>query len=212
MSRKDLPTIKVCILGETGVGKTCISNKLIKDKRYVHNYLEEPTIGAAFMCRTYEHNNNNLYKINIWDTAGQERYRSLAPMYYRDTVIALVVYDITNYESWSELDYWINELRKNTTNTTILLIGNKYDLVDNIKIHLNEIEDFTRLNNDVKHIFFSAKKDDNCNKILDLIIDDYEDKIKRGIMFNIPLYSPKNTKVNLDKERYWCSNSSDKCC
>ncbi len=212
MSRKDLPTIKVCILGETGVGKTCLSNKLTKGNRYVHNYLEEPTIGASFMCRTYEHNNNNLYKINIWDTAGQERYRSLAPMYYRDTVVALVVYDITNYESWSELEYWVDELRKNTTNTTILLIGNKYDLVDNIKIHLNEIEDFTRLNNDVKHIFFSAKKDDNCNKILDLIIDDYEDKIKRGIMFNIPLYSPKNTKVNLDKERYWCSNSLDKCC
>ena len=214
MSRKDLPTIKVCILGETGVGKTCISNKLIKDKRYVHNYLEEPTIGAAFMCRTYE-NNNNLYKINIWDTAGQERYRSLASMYYRDTVVALLVYDITNYESWSELDYWINELRQNSTNTTIILIGNKYDLVDKMKTDLNELDEFTKLNEDIKHIFFSAKKDDNCNKILDLIVNDYEDKIERGILFNIPLHSPKNTRVDLDKERYWCSNAFNNifnCC
>ena len=214
MSRKDLPTIKVCILGETGVGKTCISNKLIKDKRYVHNYLEEPTIGAAFMCRTYE-NNNNLNKINIWDTAGQERYRSLASMYYRDTVVALLVYDITNYESWSELDYWINELRQNSTNTTIILIGNKYDLVDKMKTDLNELDEFTKLNEDIKHIFFSAKKDDNCNKILDLIVNDYEDKIERGILFNIPLHSPKNTRVDLDKERYWCSNAFNNifnCC
>ena len=212
MSHKDLPTIKVCVLGETGVGKTCLSNKLTKEYNYKHNYLEEPTIGASFMCRKYEDSDNNLYRINIWDTAGQERYRSLAPMYYRDTVVALIVYDITNYESWSELEYWVDELCKNTTNTTIILIGNKYDLVDNMKINLNEIDEFTKLNENVKHIFFSAKNDDNCNKILDLIVKDYQDKIKRGVMFNIPLYSPKNTKVNLDKGRYWCSNSLDNCC
>ena len=199
---------KMVLLGDTAVGKSCIVGRFIRNEFFE---FQEPTIGAAFSTGKVELEDHDVH-FEIWDTAGQERYRSLAPMYYRDTVVALVVYDITNYESWSELEYWVDELRKNTTNTTIILIGNKYDLVDNIKIHLNEIEDFTRLNNDVKHIFFSAKKDDNCNKILDLIIDDYEDKIKRGIMFNIPLNSPKNTKVNLDKERYWCSNSLDKCC
>ena len=61
----------------------------------------------------------------------------------------------------------------------------------------------------------SAKKDVNCNKILDLIVNDYEDKIERGVLFNIPLHSPKNTRVDLDKERYWCSNAFNNifnCC
>lgn len=205
MSHKELPTIKVCILGETGVGKTCISSKLTKGDDYVHNYLEEPTIGASFMCKRYDCK-GKYYRINIWDTAGQERYRSLASMYYRGVVVALLVYDVTNYDSWNELDYWIGELRKNTPNSTIIVIGNKFDLKEDIKVDGNDIDEFINKYDDIKHIFYSAKVGYKSNKILDLIVDDFEDKIERGVLLEIPLHSPKNTSINLDKERYWCSN------
>lgn len=215
MSKSYIPTLKVCILGNTDVGKTCLSNKLIKNDKYVHNYLEEPTIGASFMCKTYKLN-NKAYKINIWDTAGQERYRSLASMYYRDVVVAVIVYDITNYESWLDKDYWINKLRKNTPDSSILVVGNKYDLAERIKIDMSEIDEFTSLNPDIKHIFFSAKdKNSNSSKILDIIVDEYKDKIEKGILFNIPLYETKKNSVALDKERYWCSytfNNIFGCC
>tara|TARA_B100001093_G_scaffold73954_1_gene64641 strand:- start:1253 stop:1900 length:648 start_codon:yes stop_codon:yes gene_type:complete len=215
MSKSYIPTLKVCILGNTDVGKTCLSNKLIKNDKYVHNYLEEPTIGASFMCKTYKLN-NKAYKINIWDTAGQERYRSLASMYYRDVVVAVIVYDITNYESWLDKDYWINKLRKNTPDSSILVVGNKYDLAERIKIDMSEIDEFTSLNPDIKHIFFSTKdKNSNSSKILDIIVDEYKDKIEKGILFNIPLYETKKNSVALDKERYWCSytfNNIFGCC
>ena len=215
MSKSYIPTLKVCILGNTDVGKTCLSNKMIKNEKYVHNYLEEPTIGASFMCKTYKLN-NKAYKINIWDTAGQERYRSLASMYYRDVVVAVIVYDITNYESWLDKDYWINELRKNTPNSSILLVGNKYDLVENMKVYISDIEDFTESNPDIKHVFFSTKdKTSNSNKILDIIVEEYKDKVEKGMLFDVPLYEPKKTSVALDKERYWCSytfNNIFNCC
>ena len=205
MSHKELPTIKVCVLGETGVGKTCISSKLTKGDNYVHNYLEEPTIGASFMCKRYDYK-DKYYRINIWDTAGQERYRSLASMYYRGVVVALLVYDVTNYDSWNELDYWIGELRKNTPNSTIIVIGNKFDLKEDIKVDGSDIDEFINKYDDIKHIFYSAKVGYKSNKILDLIVDDFEDKVEKGVLLEIPLHSPKNTGISLDKERYWCSN------
>ena len=212
MNAKELPTIKVCILGETGVGKTCISSKLTKGEDYVHNYLEEPTIGASFMCKRYDYK-DKYYRINIWDTAGQERYRSLASMYYRGVVVALLVYDVTNYDSWNELDYWIGELRKNTPNSTIIVIGNKFDLKEDIKVDGSDIDEFINKYDDIKHIFYSAKVGYKSNKILDLIVDDFEDKIEKGVLLEIPLHSPKNASISLDKERYWCYNILNwNCC
>ena len=215
MSRKHIPTIKVCILGETGVGKTCLSNKLVKDDEYNHNYLEQPTIGASFMCKNYKHN-DKTYKINIWDTAGQERYRSLASMYYRDVVVAIIVYDVTDYDSWNELEYWVGEVVKNSPKSSILLVGNKFDLKEDIKIDTSDIDEFIKKYDNVKHIFFSAKVGYSSSKILDIVAEDFQDKVNRGVLFDIPLYSPKNTTIKLDdKERYWCTtslNSIFNCC
>lgn len=215
MSRNHIPTIKVCILGETGVGKTCLSTKLVKDDEYNHNYLQEPTIGASFMCKNYKYN-NKTYKINIWDTAGQERYRSLASMYYRDVVVAIIVYDVTDYDSWNELEYWVGEVVKNSPKSSILLVGNKFDLKEDIKIELSDIDEFIIKYDNVKHIFFSAKVGYSNSKILDLVAEDFQDKVNRGVLFDIPLYSPKNTIIKLDdKGRYWCSTSLNNmfsCC
>ena len=85
-----------------------------------------------------------------------------------------------------------------------------------MKVYISDIEDFTESNPDIKHIFFSAKdKSSNSNKILDIIVEEYKDKVEKGILFDVPLYEPKKTSVALDKERYWCSytfNNIFNCC
>ncbi|XP_055007340.1 ras-related protein Rab-31 [Boleophthalmus pectinirostris] len=83
--------LKVCLLGDTGVGKSSIVCRFVQD-HFDHNI--SPTIGASFLTKTVP-SGNELHKFLIWDTAGQERFHSLAPMYYRGSAAAVIVYDIT---------------------------------------------------------------------------------------------------------------------
>src|SRR3990167_8961529 len=104
----EIDKIKLVLLGDTDVGKTSISTRILKNTFY--NYLES-TIGASFHILRYNYNNINLI-YHIWDTSGQERYRSLCPMYYRDADVVLICYDIANSISFKSVDYWIKELNK----------------------------------------------------------------------------------------------------
>jgi Ras-related protein Rab-5C len=117
-------TAKIVLLGETAVGKSSLAAKFVRDE-FVHNH--ESTIGAAFLSHTVELAEGTV-KFEIWDTAGQERYRSLAPMYYRNAVAALVVYDITAADSLRRSKEWMKELKRTSDNIVIALLGNKVDL------------------------------------------------------------------------------------
>uniref|UniRef100_G3TE65 RAB31, member RAS onco family n=1 Tax=Loxodonta africana TaxID=9785 RepID=G3TE65_LOXAF len=92
---------------DTGVGKSSIVCRFVQD-HFDHNI--SPTIGASFMTKTVPCG-NELHKFLIWDTAGQERFHSLAPMYYRGSAAAVIVYDITKQQSLSELSRALLELR-----------------------------------------------------------------------------------------------------
>ncbi|KAJ2334084.1 GTP-binding protein of the rab/ypt, partial [Coemansia sp. RSA 2673] len=92
---------------------------------------KESTIGAAFLTKEVVLDASNTEKLNIWDTAGQERYKSLAPMYYRSALGAIVVYDITQAASFDRAKSWIKELhRQADPGIVIALAGNKTDLAD----------------------------------------------------------------------------------
>ena len=202
---------KLCLLGNTGVGKTSIAKRIVKKKDYNHNYLEEPTIGASFVCAKYTDKQNNEHRFNIWDTAGQERYRSLAPLYYRDSIANVLVYDITNIDSWNAIDYWLNEIKKHLKNSIIVLVGNKYDMKDQICIDETIVDNYCKDNN-IKHVYFSAKINENANEILDIILSEYSNMLSNGILEEIPLFDKKDLLL-LDKDRYWCSNNlSFGCC
>ena len=127
---------KLCLLGDSGVGKSCIATRFIHDD---FDGFMEPTIGAAFMKRQIEvslpGSNAAASKVtvdfDIWDTAGQERYRSIAPMYYRGARAAVVVFDLTSKQSFTSARTWVSELnRYGETNILIALAGNKVDLVE----------------------------------------------------------------------------------
>lgn len=118
-------SIKIVLLGDSGVGKTSIVTK------YVTGSLPDvavPTVGAAFVTKDMEIDGRN-FQLLIWDTAGQELYRGLSPMYYRSAAIAVIVYDVTNVNSFKSVEYWVNELRDNADqNIVIIVCGNKTDL------------------------------------------------------------------------------------
>ncbi|GMH13231.1 hypothetical protein Nepgr_015072 [Nepenthes gracilis] len=118
---------KLVLLGDMGASKSSLVLRFVKGQ-----FLEfqESTIGAAFFSQTLAVNDATV-KYEIWDTAGQERYHSLAPMYYRGAAAAIIVYDITNEESFIRAKKWVQELQKQgNPNMVMALAGNKADLED----------------------------------------------------------------------------------
>uniref|UniRef100_H2Y707 small monomeric GTPase n=1 Tax=Ciona savignyi TaxID=51511 RepID=H2Y707_CIOSA len=116
---------KLVLLGESAVGKSSLVLRFVKGQ--FHEY-QESTIGAAFLTQTVCLQDITV-KFEIWDTAGQERYHSLAPMYYRGAQAAIVVYDITNQDTFTRAKTWVKELQRQASpNIVIALAGNKADL------------------------------------------------------------------------------------
>ena len=107
----DAQTCKVVLLGESGVGKTCII------ARFINNTFEEnliSTTGASYAGKTmtFDEYDGKSIKFEIWDTAGQEKYRSLTKIFYKDAGAAILVYDITRKESYEEIQkYWFNQIK-----------------------------------------------------------------------------------------------------
>merc|ERR1711934_1145735 len=123
----EVPAIdaKVVVIGNTGVGKTCVVLRYVQGKFVMHT---ASTIGASFMIKKLFLDNTRL-TLQIWDTAGQERFRSMGPMYYRGAAAAIIVFDITSEESFTHLHQWVDELRKNSDEEIVLAIAcNKSDL------------------------------------------------------------------------------------
>ena len=104
-------TCKVVLLGESGVGKTCII------ARFINNTFEEnliSTTGASYAGKTmtFDEYDGKSIRFEIWDTAGQEKYRSLTKIFYKDATAAILVYDITRKESYEEMQkYWYNQIK-----------------------------------------------------------------------------------------------------
>uniref|UniRef100_A0A8I5MVJ3 RAB31, member RAS onco family n=1 Tax=Papio anubis TaxID=9555 RepID=A0A8I5MVJ3_PAPAN len=131
--------LKVCLLGDTGVGKSSIVCRFVQD-HFDHNI--SPTIGASFMTKTVPCG-NELHKFLIWDTAGQERFHSLAPMYYRGSAAAVIVYDITKQDSFYTLKKWVKELKEHGPENIVMAIaGNKCDLSDIREVPLKDAKEY----------------------------------------------------------------------
>ena len=136
-------TCKVVLLGESGVGKTCII------ARFINNTFEDnimSTTGASYAGKTLaiEEFGGKSIKFEIWDTAGQEKYRALTKIFYKDAQVAILVYDITRKESFEELkNYWYNQIKQCASpNIVIGIAANKCDLYDNEQVSEDEARAF----------------------------------------------------------------------
>eukprot|EP00290_Baffinella_frigidus_P015059 CAMPEP_0180157762 /NCGR_PEP_ID=MMETSP0986-20121125/26450_1 /TAXON_ID=697907 /ORGANISM="non described non described, Strain CCMP2293" /LENGTH=197 /DNA_ID=CAMNT_0022107375 /DNA_START=62 /DNA_END=651 /DNA_ORIENTATION=+ len=132
---------KVVVLGDTGVGKTCLVQRFVEGKFVPHG---ASTIGASFMVKKMNIDGAKL-TMQIWDTAGQERFRSMAPMYYRGAAAAILVLDVTSADSFDKVRSWVEELKSNAPGELVLALAcNKADLVDERRVPLQEAEAYAR--------------------------------------------------------------------
>ena len=136
---------KSIVVGDGGVGKTALTLRFSKGF-FTEDY--KMTIGVDFHVKTIsidtEDEGQLRVKLQIWDTGGQERFSSIRPMYYRGSLGALLIFDLTSYESFEHLPQWIEEVRANIKNEVpFLLVGNKSDLIDERAVTLEEINNFT---------------------------------------------------------------------
>uniref|UniRef100_A0A0E0JK43 GTP-binding protein n=1 Tax=Oryza punctata TaxID=4537 RepID=A0A0E0JK43_ORYPU len=119
---------KLLLIGDSGVGKSCLLLRFADDS-YLESYIS--TIGVDFKIRTVEQDGKTI-KLQIWDTAGQERFRTITSSYYRGAHGIIVVYDVTDQESFNNVKQWLNEIdRYASENVNKLLVGNKCDLAEN---------------------------------------------------------------------------------
>ena len=121
-------SVKVVLLGESGVGKTSIISQFTTHKFDPHR---ETSLSAQFISKTVEFSDiNQSIKFDIWDTVGQEKYRSLAKIFYKDAKVIVFVYDITTEFSFEGIKkYWYDETKANTDGNPILaVVANKIDL------------------------------------------------------------------------------------
>ena len=116
---------KLLLIGNSAVGK---SSLLLRFSDNVFNDAFLPTIGVDFKIRTMDLQNKTV-KLQIWDTAGQERFKTITKAYYKGAHGIILVYDITDEQSFKDLDNWLNEVEKHaSSNVAKLLVGNKSDL------------------------------------------------------------------------------------
>ncbi len=161
---------KLIFIGDTNVGKTAITDRLIHD-RYLGRY--DNTIGVDFACVNTVINNKDRIKAHIWDTAGQESFASIITSYYRGIAGAAVVFDLSRKDSFRRVDFWLRELKEKRDNEkpiSILLIGNKKDRI-NRAVSEYEIENYTKINN-LMYIETSAKTGENVHDAFTLLIKD----------------------------------------
>ena len=168
--------LKYIIIGDAAVGK---SNLLL---RYVHGQFKpeyQLTIGVEFGAKNINIS-SKVFRIQIWDTAGQENFRSITRAYYKNSVCALVVYDISSRDSFNNVTSWIEDCKNQSPKTIFMvLVGNKCDLEDKRQVSYEEGKELADKN---ELLFFesSAKDGINVEEIFENSAKEIAKKIEQG--------------------------------
>ena len=168
--------LKYIIIGDAAVGK---SNLLLRFAQNDFKSEYQLTIGVEFGAKNINIS-SKIFRIQIWDTAGQENFRSITRAYYKNSVCALVVYDISSRDSFNNVTSWIEDCKNQSPKTIFMvLVGNKCDLEDKRKVTTEEGEQMAKNHN---LIFFetSAKTGDNVDKIFEESAKEINKKINEG--------------------------------
>ena len=164
LSSRKPPCCKVVLLGDSGVGKTCIIS------RYISGAFDQnspTTNGASYASKILNFPKlNKTISLDIWDTAGQEKYKSLTKFFYKDAAVAILVYDITQKESFENMKkYWYVQLQEFGSKNIILgIAGNKCDMYEREEVNESEVKEFA----ESKGAFFeitSAKNNTGINEL-----------------------------------------------
>lgn len=165
---------KLLLIGDSGVGKSCLLLRFA-DHTYTESYIS--TIGVDFKIRTITTRDEKTIKLQIWDTAGQERFRTITSSYYRGAHGIIVVYDVTDQESFNNVKQWLNEIERYACEkVNKLLVGNKCDLVSKKAVSYEVAKAFAdKL--DIPFLETSAKAATNVEKAFLTMADEIKNNI-----------------------------------
>ena len=188
---------KLIMVGDTCVGKSCLLMQFVHQE-FAH--VTESTIGVDFGTKTIKINEDDI-KLQIWDTAGQETYKSIIRAYYRGSAGALLIFDVTDKNSFEHIKTWLNEIRSYANdNVKIILIGNKTDLLRRT-VSYDIAKSFADLNNLI-YIETSAKTGHNVDSIfetLGLLIYEEKDRLKNNI--NTGIIVGTHSTMNIGRKK-----------
>ena len=194
---------KYLIIGNSGVGKSCLLIRFTDDK-FEEGYVT--TIGVDFKIKTLEIEGKSV-KLQIWDTAGQERFRNIVSTYYKGGHGIMMVYDITDLESFRYLDSWLKEIEKNASkNVYKILIGNKNDMEKERKVSFEKGMEFADLHG-MKFFETSAKENKNVEEAFKEMTKDIinsKNKVNEKINSNSNFVIGKKKGKDLNKKRGCC--------
>lgn len=201
---------KIVLVGDSGVGK---SNLLTRFTKNEFNYKSSTTIGVEFSTRTVEVQNKKI-KAQVWDTAGQERFRAITNAFYRGAVGALLVYDITKHESYTNVENWLKELREHGDSKMVhMLVGNKSDLKHLRAVPTEEAASFAEKNN-LSFIEASALDSNNVDTAFENVLKDVFSILNQLQNENKESNSSSSKKVPIKLGGQAANNKSadKKCC
>ena len=175
MSKKtEQEEIKVILVGEAGTGKTSLINTSIGME--FKDFL--PSSATNSFAPKEIKIDGKKYILNLWDTIGQEQFRSLTKIFIKDSKIVIFVYDITNYKSFEEVDFWLNTVKEILGDTAIFgLAGNKKDLFQNEKV-IEEEGEKKAADNGAIFKLTSAKTGAGINDFMQSLLEKYVQKYK----------------------------------
>ena len=155
-------SFKIIIIGDSFVGKSCLTIKAAKN--VFENYYTS-TVGFEFFSMLYKIN-SKIIRLQIWDTCGQEEYRSLIQNFYRNASLAILVYSIDKRTSFENLEVWLNEIKgRGSPDVKIFLVGNKIDLSENREVSIEEGQKFYEDHKLNLFIETSAKSGENVQEL-----------------------------------------------
>ncbi|KAH8268807.1 hypothetical protein KR018_007575 [Drosophila ironensis] len=173
---------KLLLIGDSGVGKTCILFRFSED---AFNTTFISTIGIDFKIRTIELDNKKI-KLQIWDTAGQERFRTITTAYYRGAMGIMLVYDITQEKSFENIKNWIRNIEENASaDVEKMLLGNKCELHDKRQVSKERGEQLA-IEYGIKFMETSAKASINVEEAFLTLASDIKAKTEKRMEANNP--------------------------
>ena len=192
-SKKTFYKLKLILIGDSGVGKTSLLSRYM-DEAFIPN--KPCTLSADYKIKSIKIDPLTTVEITIWDTCGQEKYRSMTKQYFKDAHGIILMFDVCDKRSFSDLDLWLDEIKKNTSkdDVSIVLCGNKIDL--NFRnITFEEANNFAQKNG-LLYSETSAKEGNNIEVAFENVTKDIIEKMGN-----------KNKLVNEYKEKVYLNEN-----
>jgi small GTP-binding protein len=197
-------------MGDTGVGKTSLVN------RYIKNTFPDssiPTIGVEFASKIVDLKDGSKIKVQIFDTAGQEKYRSIVSNYCRKALGCLLVYDITNFNTFEVCKQFKDQVKQIAEpDCTFILVGNKSDLEEQRNVDFNEAKKFA-LENEMFFIETSAKNNEKVHDAFQNLFEMVAQENKKKINYDNEYVNIENKKYRNEERNFFNqSSNNDNCC